>query len=317
MEYLYTSSYNQIQIDSARVGNSGGEGSVHRIINSSIYPNHCVKKFYQQKRTDSKRRKIEYMIRNVPDNLKNDFFILCWPQDIVHDANRNFIGFIMPLAFGGSEKLYEFTLTPFPSKYGHAWIKFDRSNQTGRKNLYKLCCNICYAVAMIHHTNKYVFVDYKPQNILVTDEGKVSIIDMDSFQVSSTGVRLFPGDVVTLENAPPESKTLNPCTECILPNWDRFSMAVSFYQILLGIHPYAASANGQYANLGSLQEKIQNELFIYGKKYEHLTFVPPPHNLFWHLPISVRNLFMRAFDTTPSNRPTAEDWYRSFSEEIK
>ena len=85
---------------------SGGEGEVH-LITSSLpkYKNSCVKIYYQQKRTPKLESKILFMTKNPPKEIISDRYMLGWPQDIVYDSARNFIGFIMPLAFSNSREL--------------------------------------------------------------------------------------------------------------------------------------------------------------------------------------------------------------------
>jgi hypothetical protein len=222
------------------------------------------------------------------------------------------MGFMMPLAFSSSEKLYELTTPNISKKLQPNWSKFNRSSKIGMEKRLKICVNISICVHSIHESGNYVIVDYKPQNILVNTTGKISITDVDSFQISSNDMLLFNSEVATPEYAPPESSFINPSQNVIKESWDRFSIAISFYEILFGIHPFAASCNnGQYKNLNTLFEKISKGLFVHGSKKNELTVIPKLHENFNSLPISLKTLFLKAFEegqNDPNKRPTAEKW---------
>lgn len=159
----------------------------------------------------------------------------------------------------------------------------------------------------------------KPQNILVTQDGKISIIDLDSIQISYNNKVAFPAKVATPEYAPPESAKLDPAKDVISINWDRFSLAIMFYELLLGLHPYAASSSGQYNTLNTISEKIQSGLFPFGSKAKYISILPPLHNNFKIIPASIQNMFIKTFEDGHSNpyaRPSAENWGQLFYQEI-
>jgi DNA-binding helix-hairpin-helix protein with protein kinase domain len=293
---------------------AGNEGSVHKILTPSNYSNSCAKIFHPAKRTSSKKNKIEFMVQNKPLNHSHSHYIFCWPDQVIYNASQEFVGFIMPLAFLQSEKLYELSTLKLSNKSRFDKSKFDRNLSSGMNNRYKLCLNILNAVHNIHKAGKYVIVDYKPQNVLITGDGKVSITDVDSFQIF-TGTTLHYADVATPEYAPPESSSLIPYNSYIPETWDRFSLAVSFYEILLGIHPFAATANSIYSNATTISEKIKGGLFVHGSKRIFLTIIPTVHNGYDNLPAPLRNLFYKAFEnghSIPTERPSAEEWGNAF-----
>jgi DNA-binding helix-hairpin-helix protein with protein kinase domain len=308
---VQNSSRTVFQLAPTPIATPGAEGSVHRIIAPAYHSKYCAKIFHLPKRTSTKRAKVEFMIKNKPASLTGHNHVLCWPDEMLFDTSGQFVGFLMPLAFDGSEKLYELTILKGSLKNNFSWAKFDRATTLGFNNRYKICCNIASAIHTIHSSNKYTIVDYKPQNILITDQGKISITDIDSFQIASSGQVIHFAEVVTPEYAPIESKTLNP-TEVFIPNtWDRFSLAVSFYEILFGIHPYAATGSGQYSNMGTIGEKIKSGLFVHGAQKTSLSFIPPIHSGFSSLPPQLKSLFIRAFENgnkNPEERPSAYEW---------
>lgn len=316
---VYTNKRIAIQLDDKPIA-AGGEGSVYRALSTGIYSNSCVKIYHLHKRTLSKRKKIEFMINYKPQTLISNSYVICWPNEIIFDKSNNFIGFIMPLAFTGSESLYELTRTKTPKQLQQNWSKFDRSLQIGIEKRLKICVNIAIAVHSIHHAGKYAIVDYKPQNILITNNGRISITDVDSFQITNNGIVIFHSEVTTPEYSPPESSRINPSKSLIYESWDRFSLAVSFYEILFGIHPYAATCDGKYQAITTIGEKIQEGLFVHGSKRNYLTVIPSIHNNFSKLPNSLSRLFIKAFDEGHTNnnaRPTAEEWGETIYSELK
>lgn len=297
---------------------SGGEGAVHRILNMSGY---CAKIYHPDQLTKKKEKKIEYLINNFSYQQLSDKALICWPVDLVYNTTGKFVGFIMPLSFQNSIELYEIVTLKIRNNLDNKWKKkFDRNTIDGIQNRLKVCVNIAIALHTLHSTRHYVLVDFKPQNILITTDGRVSITDMDSIQVFNNSQIIHHAKVATPEYAPKESEKLNPANDLITETWDRFSLAVVFYEILFGIHPYAATAGGQYDNATTIDDKIRKNLFVHGSKKSYLTVIPQPHSNYNNLPTSIKNLFIKAFETGSTNpllRPTAEEWGKTITEELK
>jgi DNA-binding helix-hairpin-helix protein with protein kinase domain len=307
---VYTISRNSIELDSTPIATPGGEGTVYKIVNSSYYPNHCAKIFHSPKRTDKKKNKITFLITNKPAHLAKLPYHFCWPVEIVYDNSNKFMGFIMPLAYANSEKLYELAALNLSQKLSVSWQKFDRRTEIGIQNRIKICTQLAGAVHALHQSKIYTVVDLKPQNILVTVEGKISITDIDSFQIFS-GLNVYSGDVVTPEYAPVEFHLGRNSGQKVQPSWDHFSLAVTVYEILLGLHPYTASSNENYFIAETISDKIKNGLFVHGANKSYLAVIPPPHNKFHALPQSIKTLFIKAFENghhNSSDRPSAEVW---------
>ena len=298
----------------------GGEGEVYKIISPSRYIGMCAKLYFVKQRNQRRRDKIEYMTHNPPPNLRSNNHIICWPKEALFQG-KEFVGFIMPLAFSGSIQLYELCTPRLKDKLGSKWVnKFDRNSNKGVQSRLKLCTNLAAAIHNIHSLEKYVLVDLKPQNVLVTDDGKVSIIDCDSIQISNKGQILFPAIVATAEYVPPEGSNINPSKDVVLPSWDRFSLAIMFYEILFGLHPYAASFSGRFQNSDTLDSKIKSGLFVHGKNKGFISVLPPLHKNFNIVPYSLKQLFIRALDQgnqMPDIRPTAKEWGKTIFTELQ
>ncbi len=307
---VYTATGQQIKLEDKPL-NSGGEGKLHKIITPGRLANHCVKIYHPQYQTKQREQKLRYMIHNQPKELSDGTnYMVCWVSDIVYIKSA-FVGFIMPLAFNDSIQLYELCTVKIRKSLGSVWKqKFERKNSDSLEKRLKLCVNLSIAIHKIHSTGNYVLVDMKPQNILVSQEGKVSIVDLDSLQVSENGVVLHKGHVATPEYVPPEGKYLSPSKDFISETWDRFSLAVILYEFIFGIHPFVATGTGAYEKITTIDESIRNGLFVFGEKSGYLQ-IAPLHNNFKQLPQSLKICFLNAFDKghgDPEARPSAQRW---------
>lgn len=300
---------------------SGGEGSIHEILSPPYLNGKCVKLYFPQYRTDEKERKIAYMVSTPPASmnaLHTSGFMVCWPEAVVYEGG-DFVGFVMPLASAGSEQLYELCRMSVAPQLPQQWLKYDRSLPDGVRSRLKLCVNIASATHAIHSLGRYVLVDFKPENILVTHGGSVSLIDLDSIQIADQGQMLFPAQVLTQEYAQAESHNISKGTTIIDEAWDRFSLAVIFYELLFGIHPYTASYKAPYDNITTAADSIYNGLFVFGLGQYYLHTKAFIHDNYLSLPQNIQGLFLRAFNvgtSTISQRPTAHEWGQTIYREI-
>jgi len=297
----------------------GGEGEVHRII-SPTNSRECVKIYFQKEKSQEKENKIAYMAKNPPPNLRSNNHIICWPTEVAYIGN-NFVGFTMPLAFDDSIELYQLCTGKLKSNLPPKWrSKFDIHSNTGIKSRLKLCTNLSSAIHSVHLLNDYVLVDLKPRNVLVTTDGRISLIDCDSIQITRNGRRMFSAKVATPEYVPPEGNIINPSKNIVPQTWDRFSMAIMFYEVIFGIHPYTASFNGRFENSTTLDSNIKNGLFVHGNNKSYVSAMPPLHENYSIIPNSLKELFNRAFNrghNRPNLRPTAEEWGITLFKELK
>lgn len=257
------------------------------------------------------------MSKNAPSILASKSHIVCWVREVIYDKGE-FVGFLMPMAFAQSIQLYELCTPKIRNSINSIWSKkFDRNSKEGIVARLKLCTNIAVAIQTIHSLNNYVLVDLKPQNILVTPDGKISLIDCDSIQIYQNGKLLYRSAVATQEYTPPEASRLNK--DKINQSWDYFSLAIVFYELIFGIHPYTASFKGKYKDANSIDLKIKNGLFVHGNKKGHISVLPSLHENFHIIPKSLRKLFDRAFTNghkNPRTRPSVSEWGSAIFKEI-
>ena len=290
---------------------SGGEGHLYKIIAPHAFANFVVKIYHPNKLTPTKEAKIDYLLEHPPKDA--DKMAIVWVQDSVRDAQGNFLGFIMPFIKG--EKLEILCIPKLPKKSANTWYRFHEEADNSLDLRLKVCYNLAAAVHQIHASERYVLVDLKPDNVIITLDGLVSLVDLDSVEVVENGQKLFDAPVATPEYTPPDNylkdNAVDPTQE---DPWDRFGMAVIFYKLLLGIHPYAASAKPPYDQYTGLYQKIEHGLFVHKPTVRHqLLAVPERHERYQKLPVAIQQLFERCFidgHHQPFARPSAEEWVR-------
>jgi serine/threonine protein kinase len=292
----------------------GGEGAVYEILSPANFRNSVAKILYPDKRTNERRYKVRYMVDNPPANIQdgNGHNFLIWPQQILLDDN-DFVGFIMSKAEGiDLEELCRVKLKP---ELGSEWQKFYRDNSDSMILRLILCSNIAKAVNALHATGHYVIGDLKPENIRVKSNGLVSILDLDSCQISDGGQIRFQSKMNTPKYNPPE--TIIEHKEL---SWDLFIIGIIFYEILCGIHPFIGTTKAPYENLNTPEQKIQAGLFPFGSKSNYFEVIAIPHYNFKNLPDHVQKLFLRCFDqgiTNPAVRPNTTDWLNNLTAKPK
>lgn len=319
-----TSNFELLETPDKELG-KGGQARVYKI-QTRGYEDYCLKKFIKVEDALKNYDRIAYMIQHPPKNvMDSSSFRICWPTAFAYDLQKNFIGYIMPLAFQGSRdlKILEvYNAKPISQqakykKYPDWFDKYELDTNEGLKNRLKMLCNWAIAIYTLHETHKYVIVDLKPENVMATSSGKISIVDTDSFQISENGKLLYPGAAYTPAYFPPEGKTIKQNNVPFPVACDCFSAAICFYKILTGVHPYGGTIKKYpYNQLETEEDFIREGLFAYGEKKQYLDFNTNfnLHKNFENLLPNVQGLFIRAFGKNPGNRPTMEEWGKALYE---
>lgn len=321
-----SANFEHIEIKDTPLG-KGGQGAVHNITTAAYSAEYCIKIYIKE--PEKSFEKIRYMVEHQPQNINtNPSFRICWPTALVYDTSKKFIGYMMPLAFPKGHDLTILSVyqrRPLAQikryqKYTEWHGKYELDTPIGIQNRIKMLCNVAIALHCIHATGKYVLVDLKPENIDATGTGKVSIMDTDSIQISEGGRILHPATAFTPDYFAPEGKSIQSKGLPFPVECDYFAAAVCFYQILTGTHPYAGTVlKPPYDNCNELAECIANGLFAFGEKQKYIS-LPKGFNLqqnFFNLPLPVQELFKRAFGSNVKNRPSMEEWGKTFFGLIK
>ncbi len=287
---------------------SGGEGAIYAIASPRNYSHLVAKIYYPEKRTKDREAKMHYLMQHPPIVFqKGQPPSIGWVQDVVYKDNQ-FLGILLIKIEG--KKLTKLTLAKLSRRADKAWQRFAFQDPDSIKLRLRTCFNLAVVIYQIHEYGQYVLVDLKPDNVLMQPNGLLAVVDMDSVEVIENGKAIFAAPVATPEYTPPEHYT-GP-RGVIEETWDRFSLGVIFYQLLLGLHPFAASSHPPYDNLVSIHDKIQHHLYVHNShKKEFLNVIPPPHKRHDQLPIEVQQLFQACFvlgAENPFSRPSALDW---------
>ena len=208
----------------------GGEGFVYKL---SINPHYLIKVCKDETLKHSRKQsafcdRLDAMLA-LEECRKADF--LAWPQMSVFDVNRKVIGFVMPRANGRTLRaLYA------PCQVKRFFPGWDRLQVT------KAALNLVNAVQMLAR-HRVLVNDFNPDNFLIDMQGKVTLIDCDSFQIPGAGEKqnTFLTRTFTPEYTAPELLFKPELFNCErTPEQVRFSLAVVVYMILMsGLHPYA------------------------------------------------------------------------------
>lgn len=292
---------------------SGGEADIYEVLSPTSYSGLVLKIYKVNKRTKQKEDKIKFLIGNKPNLTPlNGHHSVIWPIHLAYMSEK-FIGYTMPKASG--IKLELLCHRKLPENLPKEWEKFSFNTPRSTEARLKLCYNISAALSQIHSFGCYVLVDMKPDNVIVKSNGLISIIDIDSTEIINNNKLLFPAHVATPEYIPPEYYKSIPDfgKDVINQTWDRFSIAIIFYRLLLGIHPFTASLKSPYENLTNVSDIIQKGFLPVGKSGGKFRIIPPPHFNFNKLETQIQHLFINALEESTNNpniRPTTDEWCR-------
>jgi len=291
---------------------AGGEGQLFYVVQPSSFRPFIAKLFHPHKRTSERAQKVAYLIKNPPRFTQGETQpLIVWPKYQLHDEDDNFVGYLMPKVSG--KKLELLCAPTMPKNLNADWQHLQRDEDASLRLRLKVCYNLAIAIQTLHQTNQYILVDLKPDNILIQPNGLLSLVDIDSIEILEEGKTLFPAAVATPEYTPPEYyRGVKPGKQSVGTSWDSFSLAVIFYRLLFGVHPYAATAKAPYNQSNALGEKIKAGLFVHRPSLqEQFEVVPPPHKRFLSIDKKLQQLFFQTFDqgnAQPEKRPAAEDW---------
>lgn len=311
---VYTKEHELIRLANAPFS-SGGEGEVRTVERAPArFTNVCAKIYHQQKQSAKIEQKINFMVSNPPAQISGNGFMIGWPLAAIYNSSAKFIGFLMPIAPTESKQLVNLTAKNLSKKLAPIWHqKYDRA--LGKDSLIarlKLINNISIPIHLLHDTGKYVLKDLKPQNILVTHTGQITIVDMDSIQIMDGSRLLFPGTAATDQYMPPEFYTQKVGIDASKPldkSWDLFALAVVYYQILFGLHPFVVTPWViKDDSAMEISQNIAQGLFPFGANAHKVRSYPPLHNNFKLIPPQIQKLFVKALGEQPSLRPSAMSW---------
>ena len=325
------------------LGGQIGKGASATIFRDKRNSNRAIKIYnpaYLSKHPNLRRR----LLKLVELSAQADFEILlggkmrsigAFPKGLVTDEDKNLVGFIMD-SFNGinlTEIIYAKNATTAFYKYSvkgnayqgqdhyNGWMdSFLYSNQ-GLRNRFILayslaqCCSKLVEVRVKSSRRRFdlqcLNFDLKPCNILVRFEndrtsGKKLVIpfllDLDNITLKTNLGTLGPSSPnVTPEYFAPEGPTSI--------YYDYYSLAIIFYQLFIGIHPFeGVQGDSRFRDGTERSFFMQNRCFPGGQNRKYLR-CSQEHQRFEKLPKNIRALFCRALDAQNlSDRPSPREW---------
>lgn len=291
----------------------GGEGEIYPI-KSSRYGECFLKIYLKPEKALLNKRKINYLFTHEAP-FEHESIKYCWPIGIVSKEDETFCGFMMESAIKDSRSLTilsNYNIGDDLSSIGSDWHRlYNIESKSGLRNRLRLLSNLARAISGLHKTGNYCLVDLKPENVFITSDAKISIIDIDSMQVKTLNLfykaaaftpNYFPAEAYKLwKNGLPQN---NDC--------DIFAFACCAYMILTGTHPYTnilLQEPYQIEDYNLISSRIKEGLYLRGTKSKYIKRVKPVYDLHYRfdlLPQCVQNLFNETFNNV--RRPSIEDW---------
>jgi DNA-binding helix-hairpin-helix protein with protein kinase domain len=283
---------NQLQLG-IKLG-EGGEGAVFDTTHNGET---VAAKIYTQSLPPERQAKLRAMAQVGDTYLKQ---IAAWPISVLLTKRPGPIaGFTMP-KFSGYHPVHEL--------YGvgsrrQTFPKADYAFLVGTAR------NIAAAFDAIH-AHGHAIGDVNENNIIVSHQGTVKLLDCDSFHVN-TPVASFPCTVGVPHYTPPELQGLSSFHGVTrTSNHDNFGLAVLVFQLLfMARHPF--SGIPKTAGDLPLERSIQEYRFAYGAdRLSRFNDMPPKALSLDYLPSAFGDLFWRAFTETgvKHGRPKAKEW---------
>lgn len=263
----------------ARLGrqiSAGGEGIIYEVESRD----QVCKVYHPEKLTQLKKQKIELMVSRRIERPG-----ICWPTDVATNTAGEFVGYLMPRAYGQTMQSAMF-VKPKLEKTFPNWCRLDLVNVAG---------TFLDHVDFLHSHN-IIIGDINPMNLLVTpDSTAVWIVDTDSFQIEA-----FPCPVGTVNFTPAEIQGLNYSGFLRTVEHELFAVATMIFMILFpGKAPYSQQGGGSPAD----NIKSRNFPYRFAKQSGRATpdvsgedAPPGPWQFIWsHLPLQFREAFHATF----------------------
>lgn len=305
MQFKRNSDGRIFQLEPEHFIGSGGEARVYIV----PFDDSLAVKIYHKPNTIIER-KLTVMLANPPEEpqgiLKHRS--IAWPVDIVtyNVGDRGFAGYLMPRV----SRMRSLFSVYNPS------IRRQETPLFSFLHLHRAARNLASAVRSLHRRG-YVIGDVNESNILVGETALITLVDTDSFQVTSPDSPFcYRCPVGKAEYTPPEMQGKRFSEFDRNETHDLFGLAVLLFQLLMeGTHPFA----GKYRYSDDpppYESRITSGHFPYGNRnipYQPSDIAPS----FDTLHPSLQALFLRCFEeghSTPSARPNADTWLNCLAE---
>ena len=273
----------------------GGEGAIHLLPDD---PGRAVKR-YLASPSPEKQQKLRAMPAAATDDLLR---VAAWPVELLtlraSDGPGQAVGFIMPKV-ASADQLHEiYTPKSRAQAFPDADLRF----------IVHVAANVVRAFGTVHAVG-HVIGDVNHGHVLVGADGRVTLIDCDSFQIS-VGGQQFTCDVGVPLFTAPELQGRNFRGLVRTANHDRFGLAVLLFHLLyMGRHPYAGVPLDP-SQSAEIEPAIRAGRFAYGARRRSMNVEQPPGTI----PLDtfgpgIAALFEAAFaHPTNDRRPDEATW---------
>lgn len=272
----------------------GGEGAVYAIAGERGR----VAKLYHRPPDARKQAKLAFMAAHAERRLLD---YSAWPQETLHAWRGGPpVGFVMQEV--AHRAAIHAVYSPAQRREEHPEAAWD----------FLLCVarNTAAAFAALHD-HGHVLGDVNQSNVVVGRDGRVVLIDCDSFQVDAHGT-LHRCDVGVAHFTAPELQGVAAFDVVPRsPNHDNFGLALLVFHLLFGgRHPYSGVPLRPGAG-DALEADIRAFRYAYAHDARRRGLAGPPRALpIALIPASMEALFHRAFTEAGAagERPTAQQW---------
>ena len=270
----------------------GGEGQVFALNGRSG----AAVKLYNSRLRIDREEKVRAMVHG---GFAAQTDLVAYPREVVSDRVGNFVGFLMQLV-SGYRPIHELYSPKSRQRY------FPRVDY---RFIVHVALNVARAVGKVHQTG-CVIGDLNHSGVLVAQDGRVALIDADSFQFR-LGQKTYSCAVGVHDFLPPELHGVNLSEATRSVEQDNFGLAVLVFLLLfMGRHPYAGRHDGPDLPLG--QAIAQNKFAFSLIRRSSTGMSPPPGALALEaFPTPVRQALEFAFGMDPVARPNTSSWIRA------
>lgn len=278
----------------------GGEGKVYRVANEG--KRGIIAKIYSKIPDAERQEKLKVMrLMSNPEILDS----CAWPTDILTDTKSGEIcGFTMHEVID-SEPIHHF--------YSPSWRKQNQPNASW-DNLLQLSSNLAAVFGVVHSLG-IVVGDVNPNSLRVRKNGRVVLIDADSFQLSTAGT-IYRCRVGVPSFTAPELLASNQSFDHVTRkiNHDLFGLSLLLFHLLfMGRHPFA----GLFSGPGDtpIESHIKAFRYAYALDHKERGLLPPPLSVSPTLVASSKIVRLFENDFTQlgavNGRTSAKEWHQA------
>lgn len=228
---------------------------------------------------------------------------LCWPIDIIRDAHGQFLGFVLPPAYGEPLQLSVFKQTKLQKLFPY-WNK---------KDLCDLTITILQIIQYLHSKN-ILLGCINPAAIRIKSKNEVYFIETDNYQIEG-----FPSLIYNTTFTPPEylGRKIYLCKK----ENENYAVAVLVFMLMMpGKLPYTKSPNM------TIDDAIQERKFPFPCGNVHGSHaMPSVWRFMWSHLTPFKDVFYNTFQKggkleNPVDRKTVGSWIgtvKYFREELE